>query len=315
MRASAAVLVLLAILGSGPAALACDLCSFYSSARAQGDSTVGFHGGFAEQLTHFGTLQQDGKSVTNSANQRIDSSVSQFFFAYNVDETTSIQLNLPIIYRSYRTPTDSGTVSGPGDVALIGKYAFYRSMTEDRNITLSTLAGFKLPTGSFAQLRSVLTEDDDSSGGTPNAVGGHDLTLGTGSYDGILGLQGAFRWGRAILSAQTQLTIRTIGAYSYQFADDLTFRVDPGYLLALEHDHTISLSWDISGETKGDDQLNGVSLDDTAITAVFTGPQLGATFGERFAASVGVELPLVNANSSLQLVADSRVRGSVVVQF
>ena len=41
-------------------AFACDLCSIYAAAQAQGGSGAGFYGGIAEQFTYFGTLQDSG---------------------------------------------------------------------------------------------------------------------------------------------------------------------------------------------------------------------------------------------------------------
>jgi hypothetical protein len=52
-------------------AVACDLCSIYSAAEASGGAGRGFHAGFAGQFTHFGTVQENGHKLANTADQYI----------------------------------------------------------------------------------------------------------------------------------------------------------------------------------------------------------------------------------------------------
>ena len=72
--------------------LACDLCSVYAASEAQG-SGKGFYGGVAEQFTHFGIVQEDGREVPNDADQYIESSVSQLFAGYNFSRRFGLQFN------------------------------------------------------------------------------------------------------------------------------------------------------------------------------------------------------------------------------
>ena len=69
----------LLICGTAASALSCDLCAVYSANQAHGERGEGFFAGFAEQFTHFGTLQLDGTEVSNTADQRLDSSITQLF--------------------------------------------------------------------------------------------------------------------------------------------------------------------------------------------------------------------------------------------
>lgn len=66
-----------------------------------------------------------------------------------------------------------------------------------------------------------------------------------------------------------------------------------------------------SGEAKGNDKLNGVRLDDTAITSVYIGPALRGTWKDWLTAEVGLDLPLLQNNSALQIVPDYRIRGAL----
>ena len=110
---------------------ACDLCSVYSANEAHGDLVKGFYSGVAEQFTHFGTMQQDGEKVPNEAGQRMNSSITQLMIGYNVHERFGLQLNLPVIHRAFKRAEDlemdRGTVSGIGDVSLLGRACLYRN--------------------------------------------------------------------------------------------------------------------------------------------------------------------------------------------
>src|SRR6266700_3784208 len=162
-------------------AFACDLCSIYAAAQAQGGSGAGFYGGFAEQFTYFGTLQDSGNRVPNTIEQHIDSSVSQLFAGYNFNDRFGLQFNLPVIYRSWKRPLgaviENGTELGLGDVSLIGNFLAYQKLAENFTFNWSLLGGLTFPTGNSSHLGE---SDVEGSG-----IGGHDLALGSGSVDGV----------------------------------------------------------------------------------------------------------------------------------
>jgi len=169
---------------------ACDLCSIYSATQARGEIGEGFFSGVAEQFSHFGTVQVDGQKVPNVAGQYLESSISQFYAGYNFNDRFGVQANLPVIYRSFKRPagfeTDRGTESGIGDVSLIGNFLVYRMLKENFTFSWSVLGGIKFPTGSTDRIKEEFNEVEDV-GAPPSGIHGHDLTLGTGSFDGIVG--------------------------------------------------------------------------------------------------------------------------------
>jgi hypothetical protein len=290
------------------AAVACDLCAIYAATEAQGGSGKGFFGGVAEQYTYFNTLQVDGHDVSNEGDQYLKSSVSQVFAGYNFTERFGVQFNLPVIYRSYGYQAARGSESGIGDVSLIGNVRLYEKLSEHFTFTWTGLGGVKFPTGSTAQL------NPDQPEFAPG-IGGHDLTLGSGSYDGLLGTGFYAHWKRVFLTGSMQYAIRTEGAYDYKFANDWTWISGPGVYLLLGDKHTLSLQAVVSGETKGLDTLNGETVDDTGVTSVFLGPQLSYTWSSRLSAMVGVDLPVSIVSSGEQVVPTYRVRGAVTFRF
>jgi hypothetical protein len=298
-------------------ALACDLCAIYSASRAQGANNTGPFAGLAEQFTHFGTLQEDGHEVPNTIDQHIDSSISQLFVGYNVTDRLGVQFNLPVIYREFRRPhgpvIENGTQFGIGDVSLIGNYVAYQKLHEKYTLTWNVLGGIKFPTGNSSHLKE--SDIESENGLPPSGIGGHDLALGSGSFDGILGTGFYARWKHAFLSAGFQYAARTEGDFGHQYANDFTWAGGPGYYLALAHTYTLSLQAIVSGESKGKDTVHGAPDGDSAETIVSLGPQLNFTWSTRLSAQVGVDIPLSIDNSGLQVVPDYRVRAGLTWRF
>jgi hypothetical protein len=178
----------------------------------------------------------------------------------------------------------------------------------------SVLGGLKYPTGDSSRIHEELGEVA-VPGAPASGIHGHDLTLGTGSVDGIVGTGIFTRWRRLFLNASVQYAIRTKGEIGYQFANDLTWSGGPGIYLVLNHKYTLLLQAVASGENKGKDTFQHASADDTAVTAVYLGPQVTFTWGGNLSAQVGVDLPLSIDNSAFQIVPSYRVRTSVNWHF
>jgi hypothetical protein len=298
-------------------ALACDLCAIYSATKAQGVNNTGLFGGLAEQFTHFGTLQEDGHEVPNTIDQHIDSSISQVFLGYNFTDRVGVQFNLPLIYREFRRPhgaiIENGTQFGIGDASLIGNYIVYRSLHKDYTLNWNVLGGIKFPTGSSSHLKEPDVESEN--GLPPSGIAGHDLALGSGSFDGVLGTDIYARWNRLFLSAGFQYAARSEGDFGHQYANDFTWAGGPGYYIALTDDFTIALQALVSGESKGKDTAHNAPDEDSAITSVFLGPQIDITWSTHLSATVGVDIPLSIDNSGLQVVPDYRVHAALIWRF
>jgi hypothetical protein len=328
-----------AALASGAArVVACDLCAIYT-ATEMGESRSGFQLGVAEQYSRFTTLKDDGHDIPNEADERMSSSVTQVLFGYNFGPRVGLQLAVPIITRQFHRLENgalrAGDETGFGDLSLIGIVRPFSTVTEQGIVRLSLFGGLKLPSGSSARLGEELDEDHHDSGAEHTggeAVGsvsgmaahetaevsgihGHDLALGSGSVDGIIGGQVFWTWRRLFAGASLPYAVRTEGAFDYRYANDLIWSGGPGAFVWLGHDGTCTLQALTTGEHKGTDTLAGQEEGDTAITAVYLGPSLGFTWGTSLAAEVAADLPILRDNSGVQLVPDYRVRGGVTWRF
>ena len=286
--------------------MACDLCATYDATSAQGGIGKGFFGGIAEQYTYFNTFQIDGRDVPNVGNQFIKSSISQVFGGYNFSDRIGLQFNLPVIYRDYGYMAQRGSESGIGDVSLVGNFRLCDKQTQDFTFTWSALGGLKFPTGDSAQLN----QEDFAPG-----IGGHDLALGSGSFDGLVGTGFFARWNRLLLTGTMQYAIRTEGDFGYQFANDWIWYGGPGVYLMLGESHTLSLQAIVSGESKAQDTIRGAPTEDTAITAVYLGPQVNFTWSSKMSAQIGADLPVSIVATGQQLVPDFRVRAALTWRF
>ena len=323
---------------------ACDLCGCYTpqtnAMTAESPYLpawmTGIYGAIAEQFTSFGTLQFEGREIDNPTGQYLNSSISQVVAGYNLTNHFALQVNIPIIYRDFKRPEgfeiDRGNVSGLGDVSLVVKAVAFHYATAARrsfefqgknpvaiehepDFTVSAilLMGLKFPTGATDRLKEEFHEEE-IPGAPPSGIHGHDLTLGTGSYDGIFGEQTSMRYKNLFFESNVQFTLRGDGAHQYHFANDLTWAAGPGYYLIHRSDTLAGLQFDISGEHKDVDRFRGKPAEDTGITSVVVGPRVVVAHG-RWSAEAAVDLPVLIENTALQAVPDYRLRAGIAVQF
>jgi hypothetical protein len=339
---AAGALALAAMLAPHPA-MGCDLCAIYT-ATDEIESRPGPRIGLAEQYTQYATEQLDGEEVPNVFGEHLYSSNTQLFAGYQLDRRIGLQLNLPILVKSWRRVLEDGDIQestrgGIGDLSLVANLLAYDAVSDSGVFRFGLIGGLKFPTGDAGFLEEELHEDDhgedggdddgdehdeghagaahggEEHGDTPSGVHGHDLTFGTGSVDGIVGGQILWTYERFFFTAAMQYRITTEGSFDYEFANDLSWLGGPGAYLLLEHGYTLALQAVFSGETKGNDRQNGELLDDTAVTRLYVGPGITFTHGTSLSAEIDGDLPVVSNNTGLQIVPDFRLRGALVWRF
>ena len=310
------MLMCLAAWGVTPA-LGCDLCGCYAAREAR-ISKPGFFVGAYEQYTRFGTLQEDGREVPNEIGQYLNSSITQLLVGYQFGDRLAVQLNLPLVHRSYRRPEDGGieegTIAGLGDAAVIARYRLIGRFQDNSTLLWHALGGIKMPTGDSDRLLEELHEEEPG-GSQPSGIHGHDLTLGSGSWDGLVGTMFYAHRGRVYGEAVLQYALRSTGRLDYRFANDLLWRVTPGVYLVQDNRRSLSVGLTLSGEAKGKDTFQGEEAADTGITSVFAGPEVMAAWRHTLDATFGVDFPVILHNTSFQAVPDYRIRAAVVYRF
>jgi hypothetical protein len=318
-------------------AAACDLCAIYT-ATVMHEHKTGPWIGLAQQYTSFNTLKDGDETIDNDNSEWLQSSITQIVLGWAVHPRVGIQLNIPVISREFRRFHDGeierDDEDGLGDISFVARLNAYERVTERSVLRFDVFAGFKTPSGDSERLGEELEEAEEETapaseaGSAANAtkrpggprehheghdhvasgVHGHDLALGSGSVDGLFGMTAFASWRRAFFDAGVQYFVRGDGDFDYTFADDLLWNGGPGAFLWLGHDETVALQAELTGESKGKDHQAGERLDDTAITALYLGPRVLASFRDSFHGDVGVEWPLVQNVTSVQIVPDWRLR-------
>lgn len=234
------------------------------------------------------------------------------------------------------TAIDDGSVSGFGDVSFLVDWLAYRHVDEAGVLRLSLLAGAKLPSGSTDRLAEEVAPAASASttaattvepngyqsvrqghrwAGPVSGIHGHDLALGTGSLDGVFGVSALWTRRRLFSSARVQYILRQQGDYGYEYADELTGGLSPGWFVALDHRYSLALLASITVENKAKDTLQGQRLADTAYTGLYAGPGLHFTWGSQLSVDLTGDIPAVRNNSDIQMVPDYRLRGGLMWRF
>ena len=337
----------------------CDVCGCYTPNQEINFEPIrpqlsGFYLASAEQYTFFGTTKLSGREVANTADQYEQSSITQLIAGYNLNDRVGIQVNAPLIDREYKRPegfrTDRDSVSGLGDMSLLVNFVAFRAeknfhdfsvaanverdpkgvpvastihgpgRPKDFSFSLNLLAGVKFPTGNAGRIKEEFNEVE-VAGAPPSGIHGHDLALGSGSYDAVLGAGIFTRYKAVFFQANAQYTVRTTGAYDYRYANDVSFDVGPGYFflqgtrLGALGPVTLGAQFVVNGEHKNRDTFRGETEEDTGATALYVGPRLLAGVGAHVIGEVGADLPVLIDNTAFQVVPSYRIRAGVSVKF
>ena len=132
------------------------------------------------------------------------------------------------------------------------------------------MAELKFPTGDSSRIKEEFNEVE-VEGAPESGIHGHDLTLGTGSYDGIFGGQISLRYKNFFFQQDLQFTLRGDGLHQYHFANDLSWSGGPGYYFVRNPRAIVGLQAVVSGEHKDVDRFEGNAAADTGITSVSLG--------------------------------------------
>lgn len=248
----------------------------------------------------------------------------------------------------------SGDVSGFGDMSLLFHYNPVRYSDGKLTVRVRLFAGVEAPTGD-AHLLGEETEPGHVHGGGDeheedghgedghgdeeeahhsasqpkhgdedhveqqpllNAIHGHDLALGSGSWDFPLGFGLTTQWDRFIASADAQYNINTIGAFHYRYANQLMWTTSLGAFVYLEDETQVTTRARLSGQWKEFDVgRGGVEYPDTAQNYLFLGPEVNATVASQLQMVLGLDIPVDMKNSDLQVVPTSRFRASLTYKF
>jgi hypothetical protein len=339
-----AAIITLAIVAAAAPSRACDVCAIYTATELQ-ERRTGPYLGVGEQFTRYGSLLPQPDGSIRDEDERLNSSITQLLLGYTVHPKVSVQLNVPFIHRWFRRfendePADSGlhdgTETGFGDLSLVGIVHPYSWVSETALVRFSFLAGIKLPSGGTSRLEEDQELFEQSEGasaldsldaqgrratrdahhiptGSVSGINGHDLTLGSGSVDGVFGGSAFASWQRFFLTTVFQYALRSEGAFDYRFGDGVDWFIDLGFFPVVRHDLTLAARFAFSGQYQDADEIEGESQGDSLLW-LYVGPGVTFTWGTSLAAEFTADLP-VKRDNDVGLVPIYRLRGGVTWRF
>jgi hypothetical protein len=297
-------------LGLSRAAIACDTCALY---LAGGTDRPGFTFSTAHQYTRLGTLWSGDHRLGNPIDQYVDSHITQLSVGYSRGSGWHAQFTLPYISRSYRRPDHSrienGRERGLGDAALAARYRLWQAVTtRGDQFELGVLGGIEFATGNSDRLEPANHVHHHF---VPSGVHEHDLALGSGSTDWLIGADASWKHGRWSARLQAQHKLRRPGAFAYRFADETTWELAVGRYLILTHSRSLVAQALFTSDRKGTDSLASAAQADTGANVRYIGARMTGTLGRRFESDLSVELPVRIRTTDTMVVPDYRIRAAV----
>jgi hypothetical protein len=318
----------------------CDLCSIYNADSLRGERSSGFLFSVSELFVPFRTEQLNSEETSSPHPDYLDSSITHLVPTYNFAKNFGVSLNVPMIYRDFKRKsvvvganrrlsilTEEETDFGLGDIALIGRWTAFQRNEMEWSVGFNVLAGVKFPTGDTDPLRDEAVQVrrynvlvgpghvHDALGIPVSGVHARDVSLGSGSFDGVFGTTLNLRYGRWFFNNQFQFYLRTAGESTYEYGNEFMVSGGPGRYLVSADKWTLSLQASAAYETMARDKLFGKKSNHTGMTGWYLGPLMNLTVGERFTANIGVDVPLRIANNGFQNVPDYRLHGGAAWRF
>lgn len=318
MKSFSKLLPFLAVLGALPSAgPACDSCALFI---ADGADRPGFTASVAHQFTRLGTVWQGDRQLGNPVDQYLDSHVTQFTVGYSRGGPWSLQFTLPYVSRRYLRPEhaliETGREAGWGDATLAASYRVWRKVTETSTVEFTLLGGVEFGTGDDTHLGDEVGHHFHHHDGFPDSgIHGHDLALGSGSTDYLVGADALWRRQRFFARAHLQHKLRRPGAYDYRMADETSWEAGPGAYVILTHEHSLAAQAFFSAEHKGLDTLAGEAQLDTGYSGHYLGARLTGTWRDSLTATASLELPVRQRTTETMVVPDYRWRAAATWRF
>ena len=230
------------VFSSFQTATACELCSIFNTVDNQEREKKDLFLGLAYRNQY--SDSKGRPAVFNilsieAERQKLESHIWQIMTNYFVSDVFSLQINIPLIRREFTRFNGNsfakGEEEGLGDVTFLAKYIPLQKHYGKLNYRLELFGGLKTPTGNSDPLAEILIEPSllRHGGIAGSLIGGDDLTLGTGSYDTVIGSTLYLQHSRIHILGNLQYMIKTEGDYNYKFGNDSLSVVFKSWILLI----------------------------------------------------------------------------------
>lgn len=236
---------------------ACDYC-LLTQGLSPLQTSAGLGIRIDERYTLLNAMYHGTDKVDNPGNKETHLTTQVTgFYAINPDLTALVVI--PYVRKTTKEWDDTagmfaeGKATGLGDIALMGRYIFYKRHELASTTLLAGQAGVKLPTGAT-----------DKTNNMGNFMDAH-IQPGTGSTDLLLGLNVSHATGRFTLSTNLLYFINgegEAGNTKHEFGNMLNYDVTGIYRLypATPPGPTLSAALGIAGEWRAKEKEAGVDI-------------------------------------------------------
>lgn len=321
---------------------ACDVCKIFLAQTSETHLERGFFSGANVDYSHFGSIQLNGKEVPNVFGQKLNSVTTNLYVGFQPLAWLGGQVNVPLVYKDYQRIygdfIERGSVSGMGDTSFLLSVQPLLKFFPDSLIGVSAFGGIIFPTGDINELKRDLfttppcsqtrttgttafrqghaghagvSAENNCTNAPTSAIHGHELSLGTGAFAAVTGLQARTTMHRIYAQGGIQYVMNTTNDFGYKFGNNLSWDVQAGAYPLLSHTYSLALGAVLAGFDKQFDTYLGFRDSATRSTEISAGPEIRFTLGKFFLLKAGADFPLFNHNSDLQSVADFRVHSSL----
>lgn len=326
--------LLFALFVGAPRALACEIHG--TPVMWTGDSDASLSSGIN---FHYSTYDADNGDFTSWSVQAVG--------AGRFSERWGWQFAIPYVDRTLVNEGESGL----GDASVLLFYRIWSSRSDSSSSKLDIYAGVKIPTGDSERLREESSAHSDSAmmagalsrrlvGHSAHAThsatamhdatpgpsmaampetfadsgahsAGHHLTLGSGSWDPIIGAQGAIREGALGAFFDAQYNLRTKGDYDFKYGDETIVRLSAGYY-AMEN---LWAGIEVSGEWREQNEISGIKQEGSKKSSAYAGPAVRIALRNLAFFKAAIDFPIAEQDNGLAGSADLRVRAGASIAF
>lgn len=270
----------------------------------------------------FSVFEQYSKyDPSGGEDETFESWTTQFAVGYRLGERWALQLGIPYVDRELNSDTEQGV----GDATAIAVFRAFQRMHEANVGLVDIYAGLKAPTGDSDLLQEerdhALEEEPmgDMHGDMEHEHGhptGHHLSPGSGSWDGIFGVNAYGKCERWAAQGNAQYKLNTEGDFDFEYGDEFVWLTGVKYFAVLEHEQSLAVGVDLSGNWQDQNKVLGdTDTDHPKTRATYVGPAATYTHSDRLNISVAWDFPVAGEDNGLQGAADTHVRASASWQF
>jgi hypothetical protein len=304
-----------------------------------------FSAGLAETVTEYERVIGKG---THAHGDEYDlrSYNTQLILGLQATDRLRLQANVPFLKRETGGTGAPPTEDGLGDVSLLGSWR----LLQPKNGRLDLFLGLELPTGDTDGLEgaqhAAAAAKTTTHGHSGLVLAGHagekhdtaaeaaahaaevaaaaakakaaatsataqEMTLGSGSWDVILGAAGHAVTGPVTWLGEAAYHLNQEGDYDYEFGDELTWRAGPFVSLCKAAQFGVQAS----GNHRDRDERDGVAVDVSGSDWIFVGPALNVQVTGGWFGGVSLDLPVERDVNKQQMAPEWRGRLSVAKSF